>query len=412
MQGRRVVVTGMGVLSPVGNSVEMAWKSVRDGISGIGPVTHFDTEGCATQIAGEVRDFDVTDYLTPKDARKMDPFIHYGIAASFDALDASGITADNTNPDRVGVAVAAGIGGIATIAETDRKYVNGGIRKISPFFVPSSIINMISGHVSIMRGFKGPNYAVVTACTTGTHNLGLAARNIAYGDADVMVAGGAEYATIPTAMGGFMAARAMSTRNDEPTKASRPWDQDRDGFVLSDGAAALVLEEFEHARARGADMLAEVVGVGFSGDAFHMTSPPDDGDGALRCMTAALADANLDAGEVDYVNAHATSTEIGDVAESLAMERLFGGAQQAPPVSSTKSSTGHLLGAAGSIEAVFSVMALREGVAPPTINLDNVGEGCNLDYVPHEAREMPIKVALSNSFGFGGTNGTLVLRAV
>lgn len=412
MQGRRVVVTGMGVLSPVGNSVELAWNSVRDGISGIGPVTHFDTEGCATQIAGEVRDFDVTDYLTPKDARKMDPFIHYGIAASFDALDASGITADNTNPDRVGVAVAAGIGGIATIAETDRKYVNGGIRKISPFFVPSSIINMISGHVSIMRGFKGPNYAVVTACTTGTHNLGLAARNIAYGDADVMVAGGAEYATIPTAMGGFMAARAMSTRNDEPTKASRPWDRDRDGFVLSDGAAALVLEEFEHARARGADMLAEVVGVGFSGDAFHMTSPPDDGDGALRCMTAALADANLDAGEVDYVNAHATSTEIGDVAESLAMERLFGGAQQAPPVSSTKSSTGHLLGAAGSIEAVFSVMALREGVAPPTINLDNVGEGCNLDYVPHEAREMPIKVALSNSFGFGGTNGTLVLRAV
>ncbi|WP_386071065.1 beta-ketoacyl-ACP synthase II [Tahibacter sp. UC22_41] len=412
MSKRRVVITGMGILSPVGNDLTTAWNNIVGGVSGIGPITHFDTSAYSTRIAGEIRDFDPARWIAPKDVKKMDPFIHYGVAASLDALKDSGIEVTEANAERIGVSVGAGIGGITTIERTSQALAEGGPRKISPFFVPSTIINMISGNVSIMTGVKGPNIAVVTACTTAAHNIGMAARMIAYGDADVMIAGGAEYSTTGTAIGGFCSARALSTRNDEPTKASRPWDKDRDGFVLSDGAGVLVLEEYEHAKARGARIYAELAGFGMSGDAYHMTSPSENGEGAARCMANALKDAGLNASDVDYINAHGTSTPAGDLAETQGMKAVLGAHADKVMVSSTKSMTGHLLGAAGGIEAIFSVLALRDGVVPPTINLDAPGEGCDLDYVPHTARKTKVDVVLSNSFGFGGTNGTLVFRRV
>ena len=410
MSKRRVVVTGLGIVSPVGNDVATAWANVTAGKSGIGPITHFDASTFPTRIAGEVRDFDPTQYVAAKDVKKMDPFIHYGIAASIEALADAGLKPHEHDEERIGVAVGAGIGGIGTIEKTAITYHESGQRKISPFFVPSSIVNMASGNLSIMLGLKGPNIACVTACTTATHNIGLAMRMIQYGDADVMIAGGAEYSTVGTAVGGFCSARAMSTRNDEPTRASRPWDRDRDGFVLSEGAGVLVIEEYEHAKARGARIYCELVGFGMSGDAFHMTSPPEDGDGARRSMAVALADANVNAEDIGYVNAHATSTGVGDIAEVNAIKACFGDYARKLPVSSTKSMTGHLLGAAGGVEAIFSILAMRDGVIPPTINLDNPGEGCDLDFVPHVAREARLDVVLSNSFGFGGTNGTLVFR--
>jgi 3-oxoacyl-[acyl-carrier-protein] synthase II len=412
MSKRRVVITGLGILSPVGNDLVTAWNNVVSGVSGIGPITHFDAAGYSTRIAGEVRDFDPTRWIAPKDVKKMDPFIHYGIAASLEAMKDAGLVVTEANAERIGVSVGAGIGGIATIERTSQQLAEGGPRKISPFFVPSTIINMISGHLSIMTGIKGPNLATVTACTTATHNIGLAARLIAYGDADVMVAGGAEYATTGTAIGGFCSARAMSHRNDEPTRASRPWDKDRDGFVLADGAGVVVLEEYEHAKARGARIYAELAGFGMSGDAYHMTSPSENGEGAARCMANALADAGLNPGDVDYINAHGTSTPAGDLAETQATKTCFGDHAHKVMVSSTKSMTGHLLGAAGGVEAIFSVLAMHHGVVPPTINLDEPGEGCDLDYVPNTARDAKLDVVLSNSFGFGGTNGTLVFKRV
>ncbi len=412
MTKRRVVVTGLGIVSPVGNDVATAWANITAGKSGIGPVTHFDASSFPTRIAGEVRDFDPAQYVAAKDVKKMDPFIHYGIAASVQALADAGLHPHEHDEERIGVAVGAGIGGIHTIEKTAITYHESGQRKISPFFVPSSIVNMASGNLSIMLGLKGPNIACVTACTTATHNIGLAMRMIQYGDADVMIAGGAEYATVGTAMGGFCSARAMSTRNDEPERASRPWDKDRDGFVLSDGAGVLVIEDYEHAVKRGARIYCELAGFGMSGDAYHMTSPPEDGDGARRSMAIAIADAKLNPEQVGYINAHATSTGVGDIAEVQAIKACFGDAAKTIPVSSTKSMTGHLLGAAGGVEAIFSILALRDGVLPPTINLDEPGEGCDLDFVPHTARETKLDIALSNSFGFGGTNGTLVFRRV
>jgi 3-oxoacyl-[acyl-carrier-protein] synthase II len=410
MSKRRVVVTGLGIVSPVGNDVATAWANITAGKSGIGPITHFDASTFPTRIAGEIREFDPTQYIAAKDVKKMDPFIHYGIAASIQALADAGLHPHEHDEERIGVAVGAGIGGIGTIEKTAITYHESGQRKISPFFVPSSIVNMASGNLSIMLGLKGPNIACVTACTTATHNIGLAMRMIQYGDADVMIAGGAEYSTVGTAVGGFCSARAMSTRNDEPEKASRPWDRDRDGFVLSEGAGVLVIEDYEHAKARGARIYCELVGFGMSGDAFHMTSPPEDGDGARRSMVAALADAKVNPDQLQYVNAHATSTGVGDIAEVNAIKSCFGEHAKKLPVSSTKSMTGHLLGAAGGVEAIFSILAMRDGVIPPTINLDNPGEGCDLDFVPHTARDAKLDVVLSNSFGFGGTNGTLVFR--
>ncbi|MBC6941586.1 MAG: beta-ketoacyl-[acyl-carrier-protein] synthase II [Xanthomonadales bacterium] len=407
---RRVVVTGLGIISPVGNDVASAWASILAGRSGIGPVTHFDASTFPTRIAGEIRDFDPAQYIAPKDVKKMDPFIHYGIAASVQALADAGLKPHEHDEERIGVAVGAGIGGIATIEKTSITYHESGQRKISPFFVPSSIINMASGQLSIMLGLKGPNIACVTACATATHNLGLAMRMIQYGDADVMVAGGAEYSTVGTAMGGFCSARALSTRNDEPEKASRPWDKDRDGFVLSDGAGVLILEEYGHATTRGARIYCELVGFGMSGDAWHMTAPSENGEGGGRCMKVALKDAGLDVSQVQYINAHGTSTPAGDAAEVQGIRGVFGAHADRLMVSSTKSMTGHLLGAAGGVEAIFSVLALRDNVVPPTINLDAPGEGCDLDFVPHTAREARLDVVLSNSFGFGGTNGTLVFR--
>lgn len=412
MSKRRVVVTGLGIVSPVGNDLDSAWKAVVEGRSGIGPISHFDASAFGTRIAGEVRDFNPLDWVPAKDARKMDPFIHYGIAAATMALRDSGLDLDAVDRERVGAAVGAGIGGIHSIEDTVKTYLNSGPRRISPFFVPSSIINMVAGQLAILFGLKGPNISIVTACTTGTHNIGHAARIIAYGDADVMLAGGAEYSTTPTAMGGFVAARALSTRNDRPAEASRPWDRDRDGFVLSDGAGVLVLEEYAHARARGARIYAELAGFGMSDDAYHMTAPPEDGDGAARSMRNALRDAGVNADEVDYINAHATATPLGDVAETRAIHSCLGTHARRVAVSSTKSVTGHMLGAAGAAEAIFSVLALRDQVIPPTINLDSPGEGCDLDYVPHQAREARLNVVLSNSFGFGGTNGTLLFRRV
>lgn len=408
MNKRRVVVTGLGIVSPVGNDVATAWDNVVNGVSGISVVDTIDTTGLSTQIAGLVRDFEVGEYLSPKEARKMDPFMHYGIAAATQALKDCGLEVTEANAHRIGVAMGAGIGGIGTIEANHSKYLSGGPRKISPFFVPGSIINMISGHFSIMNGITGPNIALVTACTTSTHCVGFGARMVAHGDAEVILAGGAEFATTPLALGGFCAARALSTRNDDPAGASRPWDKERDGFVLSDGAGCLVLEEYEHAKARGAPIYAEVAGFGMSSDAFHITAPPADGDGARRCMLAALNDAGLNPADVSYVNAHGTSTPVGDVAETVAIKRTF--TDDIPAVSSTKSTTGHLLGAAGAVEAIFSVLALRDQVVPPTINYSTPDPDCDLDYTPNTAREQALEVALSNSFGFGGTNGTVVFR--
>ena len=410
MSKRRVVVTGLGIISPVGNDIATAWKNVVEGRSGIGPITHFDVSAFATRIAGEVRDFDPTRWIAPKEVKKMDLFIQYGLAASLEAVKDAGLEVTEANADRCGAALGAGIGGLGGIEKTTEAYLNGGPRKISPFFVPSTIINMLPGHLAIMLGMKGPNLSAVSACTTATHNIGLAMRLIQYGDADVMVAGGAECSTTPTAIGGFIAARALSSSNDDPARTSRPWDKDRDGFVLSDGAGVLVLEEYGHAKARGARIYAELAGFGMSDDAFHMTAPPEDGSGAAASMRNAVRDAGVGVDTVDYVNAHATSTPLGDVAETRAIRSCFGAHADRLMVSSTKSVTGHLLGAAGGVEAIFSVLALHEGVIPPTINLDAPGEGCDLDYVPHTARRKAITTAVSNSFGFGGTNGTLLFR--
>jgi 3-oxoacyl-[acyl-carrier-protein] synthase II len=407
---RRVVVTGMGLVSPVGNTVPEGWRNVRDGVSGIGPLDSFESSGFTTRIAGLVRNFDIGQYMEPKEASKADKFIHYGVAAALQALDDAGLHADADNAHRFGAAIGAGIGGIETIETNFSKLEEGGPRRISPFFVPATIINMISGHVSINRGFTGPNLAVVTACTTSTHCIGLAARLIAAGDADIMVAGGAEYATTPLGIGGFCAARALSTRNEEPQRASRPWDRERDGFVLSDGAGCLALEEYEHARARGARIWAEVVGFGMSADAHHITAPAESGQGAQLCMRNALNDAGLNPDEIDYINAHGTSTPLGDIAETLAIKGVFGNHAKRLAVSSTKSTTGHMIGAAGGAEAIFSIMALVEQVVPPTINLDNPDPACDLDYTPNTARERRLEIVMSNSFGFGGTNGTLILR--
>jgi 3-oxoacyl-[acyl-carrier-protein] synthase II len=410
---RRVVITGLGIISPVGSTVGTAWENVLAGKSGIGPITRFDVSAFPVRFGGAVQGFDAEQYLPAKDLRRMDPFMHYGFAAAADALKDSGLEVTPANSHRIGVSMGAGIGGLDTIEENYRKYAETqSPKKISPFFVPGSIINMISGHVSIQFKLTGPNIATVTACTTSTHAIGLAARMVQYGDADVMIAGGGEMATTPLGLGSFAQARALSTRNDDPQRASRPWDRDRDGFVLSDGAGAVLLEEYEHAKARGANIYAELAGFGMSGDAHHITAPPEDGEGARLAMANALADARLNPDEIQYVNAHATSTDLGDRAETSALKRCFGAHAHKLAVSSTKSMTGHLLGAAGVVEAIFSVLAIRDQVAPPTINLDNPGEGCDLDYVPHEARRMAIRVALSNSFGFGGTNGTLIFRAL
>ena len=413
MTRRRVVVTGMGIVSPVGSSVALAWANVLKGQSGIRPIKAYDASTFTTRFAGEVSDdFKAEDWMGPKEIRKTDPFIHYGVAASKQALKDSGLEVTDANRDRIGILVGSGIGGIGTIEEQCVILREKGLKRVSPFFVPGSIINMISGHISIQFKLTGPNLATVTACTTSTHAIGLAMRLIQYGDADAMIAGGAEMATTPLGLGSFCQARALSMRNDDPQRASRPWDRDRDGFVLSDGAGAVMLEEYEHAKARGAKIYAEVVGFGMSGDAHHITAPPEDGEGARLAMANALKDAKLNPGDVQYVNAHATSTELGDRAETIAVKRCFGDHAFKLAVSSTKSMTGHLLGAAGAVEAIFSILAIRDQVAPPTINLDNPGEGCDLDYVPKVARRMPIRVALSNSFGFGGTNGSLIFRAL
>lgn len=410
MSKRRVVVTGLGIVSPVGNTVKAAWDNILAGNSGIGPITGFDVSDFAVRFGGEVRDFDVSAFIPNKDARRMAEFIHYGIAAASHAIEDSGIEISDANARRTGIAIGSGIGGLHGIEIAYQAFLDGGPRKISPFFVPGNIINMIAGNLSIMYGMKGPNLAIVTACTSATHSIGLAARTIAYGDADIMIAGGAEMATCPTGIGGFASARALSTRNENPQAASRPWDRDRDGFVLSDGAGVLVLEEYETARARGASIYAELAGFGMSGDAYHMTLPSEGGEGAAQCMDAALADAGLNHGDVDYINAHGTSTPAGDVAETQAIKRSFGDQAGKLAVSSTKSMTGHLLGAAGGIEALFTILAIRDQAVPPTINLENPDPECDLDYVPNTAREMAVNVAMSNSFGFGGTNGTLVFR--
>ena len=412
MSKRRVVITGLGILSPLGNDLETNWAAIKAGRSGIGPITHFDASAFPTRIAGEVRGFDPAQFITPKDVKKMDPFVHYGVAAGLMAIRDSGIVIEGEDAERIGVAVGAGIGGISGIEETSIKLNEGGPRKISPFYVPSTIINMISGQLSIMTGAKGPNIAVVTACTTATHNIGLAMRMIQHGEADAMVCGGAEYATTPTAVGGFCAMKALSTRNDDPEKASRPWDAGRDGFVMGDGAGVLVIEEYERAKSRGARIYAEIAGFGMSGDAYHMTAPSENGEGAARCMVNAMRDAGINGSDIGYINAHGTSTPAGDLAETNAVKQALGDAAKSVMVSSTKSMTGHLLGAAGGVEAVYSAMALFDGVIPPTINLENPSQGCDLDYVPNTAREAKVDVAMSNSFGFGGTNGTLVFRRV
>jgi 3-oxoacyl-[acyl-carrier-protein] synthase II len=410
MSKRRVVVTGLGILSPLGNDLQSSWDGIVHGRSGIGPITHFDASSFPTRIAGQVKDFDPGKWFAPKDVKKMDPFVHYGVAASMMAIADAGLDISGEAAERIGVAIGAGIGGLKGIEETTLKYAEGGARKVSPFYVPSTIINMIAGQVSIMTGAKGPNIAAVTACTTATHNIGLAMRMIQYGEADAMIAGGAEYAVTPTSVAGFCAMKALSTRNDEPEKASRPWDRDRDGFVMGDGAGILVLEEYEAAKARGARIYCELVGFGMSGDAFHMTAPSESGDGAARCMRNAIKDAAIDPSAIGYINAHGTSTPAGDLAETMAIKAALGDAAHKVMVSSTKSMTGHLLGAAGGVEAVFSAMALHTGIIPPTINLDHPSEGCNLDYVPHTAREAKVDIAMSNSFGFGGTNGALIFR--
>lgn len=412
MSKRKVVVTGLGIISPVGNSVAEAWSNIVAGKSGITNITKFDASAFASQVAGEVKGFDVDQYLSPKESRRMDTFIQYGLAAGIQAVRDAGLEVTDENAERIGVSIGSGIGGLQLIEDTDQVYRESGPRKISPFFIPGTIINMISGNLSIMYGFKGPNIAIVTACTTATHAIGDAARLIEYGDADVMIAGGAEAAITRLAVGGFASARALSTRNDDPATASRPWDADRDGFVIGEGAGVLVLEEYEHAKRRGAKIYCELAGFGMSADAYHMTSPSESGEGAARCMRNAMKNAGINADEVDYVNAHGTSTPAGDVAETQAVKGYFGDRAKKIAVSSTKSMTGHLLGAAGGIEAVFSTLAVRDQVAPPTINIFNQDPLCDLDYVPNVARNMKIDVAISNSFGFGGTNGTLVFRKV
>jgi 3-oxoacyl-[acyl-carrier-protein] synthase II len=409
---RRVVVTGLGIVCPIGNTVAEAWSSVLAGKSGIGRITHFDASPLSSQIAGEVKNFEVAAYLSPKEARRMDRFIHLGIAAGVQALRDSGLEVTQANATRIGVNIGSGIGGLPMIEETYNDVLKGGPRKISPFFIPSTIINMISGNLSIMHGLKGPNLAMVTACTTSAHCIGEAGRLIEYGDCDVMVAGGAEATVTLLTVGGFAAARALSTRNDDPATASRPWDRDRDGFVLGEGAGVVVLEGFEHAKRRGATVYAELAGYGMSGDAYHMTAPQENGEGAARCMENALRNAGLNREDIDYVNAHGTSTPLGDLAETVALKRCFGDHAKKLAISSTKSMTGHLLGAAGGVEAIFSVLAIRDQVAPPTANLFNQDPACDLDYVPNTARRMPLRSALSNSFGFGGTNGTLIFKRV
>ena len=407
---RRVVVTGAGMLTPLGADLESSWSGLTAGKSGIRPITSFDASEFPVRFGGQVPEFDVSGYLNPKEARRMDGFIQFGLVTGIQAMNDSGLEVSDHNRHRIGVAVGSGIGGIVTIEACHDAVNQRGPNKVSPFFVPSCIINMVAGHLSIMFGLQGPNIAISTACTTGTHNIGFGARMIAAGDVDAMLVGGAEKSTSPTTLAGFAAMKALSTRNDEPELASRPWDRDRDGFVLSDASAVMVLEEYEHARARGANIYCELAGFGMSADASHMTSPPENGDGAVRSMRNALLDAGLNAGDVDYINAHGTSTPLGDLAETRAIKTVMGSGVATTAVSSTKSMTGHALGAAGSIEAVITALAIRDQVAPPTINLDNPGEGCDLDYVPHHAREMPIRVALTNSFGFGGTNGTLIFK--
>ncbi|MBX3697454.1 MAG: beta-ketoacyl-ACP synthase II [Dokdonella sp.] len=412
MSKRRVVVTGLGIVSPVGNDLATAWGNITAGRSGIGPITNFDATAFPTRIAGEVRDFDPATWIPPKDVKKMDFFIHYGVAAGLMAMQDAGLEITEANAERTGALIGSGIGGIAGIEKTTVAWHEGGPRKISPFYVPSTIINMVAGHLSIMTGIKGPNFSAVSACATSNHSIGMAMRLIQYGDADVMIAGGAEYATVPTAVGGFCSMKAMSTRNDDPQAASRPWDKDRDGFVLGDGAGILVLEEYESAKARGARIYCELAGSGSSSDAFHMTAPSENGEGPARCMVSAMNDAGINPDQVEYLNAHGTSTPLGDVAETHALKRALGDHAYKTMVSSTKSMTGHLLGAAGGVEAIFSILALHHGIIPPTINLDAAGEGCDLDYVPNVAREKKISIAVSNGFGFGGTNGTLVFRKI
>lgn len=412
MSKRRVVVTGLGIVSPVGNSVKQSWDNILNGVSGIDYLTNMNTDGQSVTFGGSIKDFDITEYISLKDAKKMDIFIHYGMAAGIQAIEDSGIEVTEKNAERIGVAIGAGIGGLNTIEKTSNLFRDKGAKRISPFFVPSSIINMVSGNLSIKYGLKGPNFAIVTACTTGTHNIGDASRLIEYGDADVMIAGGTEMSTTNIGLGGFAAARALSTRNDSPTTASRPWDVDRDGFVLGDGAGVVVLEEYEHAKKRGAKIYAEVTGYGMSADAYHITLPSQGGEGAARCMTNALKNASLNPNQVSYINAHGTSTPAGDIAETDAVKLALGEYAYNIVISSTKSMTGHLLGAAGGIEAIFTVLAVKDQVAPPTINIFNQDPACDLDYAANEAREMPINHAISNSFGFGGTNGSIVLSRI
>ena len=412
MSRRRVVVTGLGIVSPVGVTVSKAWENVLAGKSGIARVTRFDPSRLSSQIAGEVKDFDIAQYLSPKEARRMDTFIHYGMAAGLQAWRDAGANISGENAERAGINFGSGIGGLHLIETMHDELLKSGPRRVSPFFIPGTIINMIAGNLSIMLGLKGPNLAIVTACTTSTHCIGEAAKSIRYDDADIMIAGGAEATVTELAMGGFASARALSTRNDDPAGASRPWDRDRDGFVLGEGAGAVVLEEFEHARARGARIYCEVVGYGVSADAYHMTAPSEDGDGAYRCMRNALKDAGLAPDAVDYINAHGTSTQLGDLAETIAVKRLLGDHAKRVAVNSTKSMTGHLLGAAGGVEAAFAILATQHQVSPPTINLQNPDPQCDLDYVPNAARDMKVRVAMSNSFGFGGTNGSLVFARI
>jgi len=412
VQRRRVVVTGLGVVSPVGNTVQEAWQNVLAGKSGITRVTRFDASRLSCQIAGEVKDFDVTQYLSAKEARRMDRFIHFGMAAGLQAWKDSGNAVSADSAERYGIIFGSGIGGLPLIEEMHNELLKSGPRRVSPFFIPGTIINMIAGNLSIMLGTKGPNLAIVTACTTSTHCIGEAAKSIRYGETDVVIAGGAEATVTELAMGGFASARALSTRNDDPAGASRPWDKDRDGFVLGEGAGAVVLEELEHAKRRGARIYCELAGYGVSSDAYHMTAPAEDGDGAFRCMANAMRDAGLGVESIDYINAHGTSTPLGDLAETVALKRLLGDRAKKVAVNSTKSMTGHLLGAAGGVEAVFSILALRDQVSPPTINLQTPDPQCDLDYVPNAARKMAIRTAVSNSFGFGGTNGTLVFKPI
>ena len=409
---KRVVVTGMGMVSPLGNTVEETWSAILAGKSGVEPISQFDTSAFTTHFSASVKNLNIQEYITDKEARKMDPFIQYGMVAGIQAMQDSGIEVTDSMSPRFGTVIGSGIGGIGLIEDHANLLANRGPRRISPFFVPASIVNMIAGNISIKYGLKGPNLAVATACTTGTHAIGLAYRSICYGEADLMLAGGAEMPTTPLGLGGFAAARALSTRNDEPQRASRPWDKGRDGFVLGDGAGVILLEEYEHAKARGAKIYGEICGFGMSGDAYHMTSPPENGEGAATSMQNALNDAKLSADQIQYINAHGTSTPAGDIAECRAVKSVFGSASDKLAVSSTKSMIGHLLGAAGSVEAIFTLLALRDQVAPPTINLDEPDDECDLNFVPHQAQEMPIEAALSNSFGFGGTNGSLIFKKV